>query len=286
MKHSIISLPRAAGFDPDHAALRAACAPGVALCTIVGIDGSFSRRPGAQIAVLPDGSVVGDLADTCLERQLASDVRSVGSPQLFRYGKGSPVIDFRLPCGGGLDILVDPSPDRHPIRRAITGLAGRNPASLPLPANPLMAERLFVPPLRLVTFGEGAELDALAKVGAAAGIEVETVDKRKLSLGRPPELESPDRWTAVVLLFHDHEWEAPLLSHALHSDAFYIGAQGGRNARLQRVAQLRREGFNDNQVGRIKSPIGQTSGSRTPQALALSVLSDVSSRYEALHPHG
>jgi len=44
-------------WDDDRAALRAACEPGVGLCTIVGIEGSFSRRLGAQLAVGPDGTI-------------------------------------------------------------------------------------------------------------------------------------------------------------------------------------------------------------------------------------
>lgn len=286
MKHSIIALPQPDSIDPDHAALRAAGAPGVALCTVVGIDGSFSRRRGAQIAVCPDGSVVGDLADTCLERQLASDARGVSGPQLFRYGKGSPIIDFRLPCGSGLDILVDPSPDRAAIRCAATRLTDRNPATLPLPDNPLLADRRYVPSLRILAIGEGTELDHLTKVGVAAGIEIETIKKNGMSLGQPPALPVPDRWTAVVLLFHDHEWEAPLLAHILQSEAFYIGAQGGKIANLRRTDRLLRDGFSDAQRSRVKSPVGQASGSRTPQSLALSILCEVTSLYEALHPHG
>ncbi len=286
MKHSLSS-PRQAGVvDPDHAALLAACEPGVALCTIVRVDGSFSRRCGAQIAIRPDGSVVGDLADGCLERELASAARSTLAPQIRRYGKGSPMIDFRLPCGGGLDILVDPSPDRMAMRRTAVALAGRQPWSLRLADNPCLPERYYLPSLRISAIGEGPEIDWLAMVGTAAGIEIETVDKRRLSLGQPPKLATPDQWTAVVLLFHDHEWEAPLLAHALHSEAFYIGAQGGENARMQRSDMLRRDGFDDGQRARVKSPVGLSSGSRTPQALALSILSDVVGRYEALHPHG
>ena len=41
----------------DSAALRAACEPGTGLCTIVGIDGSYSRRLGAQLAVASDGTM-------------------------------------------------------------------------------------------------------------------------------------------------------------------------------------------------------------------------------------
>lgn len=43
-----------------------------------------------------------------------------------------------------------------------------------------------------------------------------------------PDYPAPDRWTATILLFHDHEWEAPILIHALFGEGFFIGAQGGR----------------------------------------------------------
>lgn len=272
--------------DPDHAALLAASADGVALCTIVGIEGSFSRRRGAQIAVLPDGCVVGDLADTCLERELASTAKRASKPQTLRYGRGSPMIDFRLPCGGGLDILVDPSPDRAAIRKAIDDLARRAPASLPLAANPLLASRQYVPSLQVAAYGEGPELDWLARLGSAAGIEITATDTGQMSLGQMPAANPPDRWTAVLLLFHDHEWEAPLLHHALRGDAFFIGAQGGAKAREHRIRALKCSGFDGLEMARIKSPVGATSGSRTPQALALAALSDIVSHYEKLHPHG
>ena len=51
----------------DHAALMRAAQGDAALCTIVGIDGSFSRRVGTQLAVAADGSRVGDMADKCLD---------------------------------------------------------------------------------------------------------------------------------------------------------------------------------------------------------------------------
>ena len=120
--------------DEDHAALVAACEPGVGLCTIVGIEGSFSRRLGAQLAVLPDGTTVGSLSDGCLEAQLATDMRGQAGPRVIRYGSGSAMVDFRLPCGGGLDILLDPAPDRFACREIVRMLDSRRPAILPLPS--------------------------------------------------------------------------------------------------------------------------------------------------------
>src|SRR6187399_1357558 len=109
----------------DRAALRAACEPGVGLCTIVGIEGSFSRRVGAQLAVHPDGAITGSLADGCLETQLASEIAAASEPVVRRFGAGSELIDFRLPCGSGLDVLIDPAPDRAACRVAVDQLDAR-----------------------------------------------------------------------------------------------------------------------------------------------------------------
>ena len=268
----------------EHAALLACCEPGVALCTIVGIEGSFSRRLGAQLAVHPSGEVAGSLADGCLERQLASDALAATEPVVKRYGKGSAQIDFRLPCGGGLDILIDPRPDHVACRDIADRLHSRKKASLQLPGNSLLDRRHYIPSLNLRIFGEGPELAALTAIAHAAGIAVEAIDKSGLSLGQAPVLPQADKWTAVVLLFHDHEWEMALLQHTLESPAFYIGAQGGETARLNRTTQLLAAGVPEEAVARIRAPIGTIAACRTPNSLALSILSEIAGKYEALQP--
>jgi xanthine dehydrogenase accessory factor len=268
--------------DEDHVALAAVANSGAALCTIVRIEGSFSRRNGAQLAILPGGKVVGTLSDGCLEQQLARDSQTLTGPEVRRYGSGSSQIDFRLPCGGGLDILVDPAPDRAACAAALASLRRRRPASLALPEN--LPERTYIPPLRILAFGEGPELAALGKLACAAGVEAETVEKSSLALGRPSGRGDFDAWTAVVLLFHDHEWELALLEEMLAGDAFYIGAQGGAQARGARIQALQRRGFDEGAIERIRSPIGVPTGSRTPQMLALSVLTEIVHEYERLRP--
>jgi len=269
----------------DHAALYAACAPGVALCTIVGIDGAFSRRVGSQLAILPDGNVVGSLSDGCLERQLASDASDADGVRIKRYGRGSDVIDFRLPCGGRLDILIDPAPDRAACRGAAEALKRRRPATVPLPENGILDARAYIPALAIEAFGEGPELAALARIGSAAGIAVEMIAKDGLALGSAPDRPPPDRWTATVVLFHDHEWEAAILRHALSGAGFYIGAQGGEEARFARVARLLSDGVDENAVARIRGPIGAVASCRDPATLALSVLAEIAGAYDQIRPH-
>lgn len=268
--------------DEDHLALAAACQPGAGLCTIVGIDGSFSRRLGAQLAVLPDGSTMGDLADGCLESQLAADMARCSEPRIVRYGHGSAVIDFRLPCGGGLDILLDPAPDRMACRSALEALQARHSARLELESGGVLLNRTYLPSLKLVVLGEGPELEAVASLCSAMNIELEVFSKDDLALGQAAPNLRYDPWTACLLLFHDHEWELALLEQALASEAFYIGAQGGEMARSERTLALAARGVPEEQIVRLTSPVGLIPACKSPRTLALSAVSEIVGRYEQL----
>ncbi|UYH55014.1 XdhC family protein [Qipengyuania sp. SS22] len=268
--------------DEDHAALVAACEPGVGLCTIVGIEGSFSRRLGAQLAVRPDGTTIGNLSDGCLEAQLVSDLHAQTGPRVIRYGSGSAMIDFRLPCGGGLDILLDPAPQRIACRDIVQALDSRRPAVLPLPSPSPLAERRYQPRLKIAVIGEGPELEAFAQLGAAMRLHIETHRKDHLTLGSPAPHITLDRWTAALLLFHDHEWEAALFEQITSGEAFYIGAQGGENARMDRALTLAARGVDEQAIASIRSPIGLIPSCKSPTTLALSALAEIVAEYERL----
>jgi len=266
----------------DHAALLAVAGRGGALCTVVQIEGAFSRRVGAQLAVLNDGSIIGSLADDCLEKQLASDLAALTEPVVHRYGAGSPFIDFRLPCGGGIDILLDPAPDRDACAKVAADLAARREAALLLPENPFLAARNYIPQLALDLVGSGPEIECLEALSKAMGMTTRLVRKGDLSLGARPDYPVPDRWTATVLLFHDHEWESAVLAHALAGDGFYIGAQGGHLARTGRERRLRELGLGDKDIARVKGPVGVLPSCREPDILAISIMAEVLAEYEKL----
>ncbi len=268
--------------DGDTEALYAVAQHGGALCTVTAIDGSWSRRLGAQLAVLPDGSTAGSLADGCLERALANEAALGGPARVLRYGEGSPFVDIRLPCGSGVEVMVDPAPNQVAIAATIAALTNRQPAELAIGDTrhgPFV--RRYLPQLRLVVCGSGPEAVALDRLARAQGLGTELLrplgeENGTLALGRPPELPL-DRWTAVAVLYHDHEWERGLLPWALASEAFHVGAQGGRSAREARADWLSAE-----EMARLKSPIGLFAHARTPSVLALSVLAEIVAEYEML----
>lgn len=239
--------------------------------------------------MLADGSTVGSLSDGCLEQELASRARAGQGkpPQMLRYGQGSPFIDFRLPCGSGLDILVDCAPDRAALGAVIAALDRRQAASLPLPAGAasLLPARPYKPSLHLVICGSGPELTWLDRLASGYGVRCTPCGPQQgLSMGTVPGDIALDAWTAVVLLFHDHEWELPLLDWALGSPAFLIGAIGGQIARDSRRSGLARRGWSADRIERIRSPIGLIAQTRDARALALSILAEVVGAYEALRP--
>lgn len=275
-------------WDDDSEALFACAMHGGALCTVTAIDGSWSRRRGAQLAVLPDGSTRGSLSDGCLEKALATEALAGGEARVLRYGQGSPFLDIRLPCGSGIEVMVDPAPDRAMLAAACTALEGRKPADLTIgqtPQGPFV--RRFLPKLRLVVLGSGPEVTALVHLARAQGIDClvgapagEPGSDVALGLGAAPDL-TVDPWTAIAVLFHDHEWERGLLPWALGTAAFYVGAQGGRGARETRAAMLAETGWTPDDP-RLRSPIGVFAHARTPSVLALSILAEIVAEHERL----
>ena len=293
----------------DTDALRAAANEGAVLCTLVGVEGGFSRSIGAQFAVRPDGSTVGDMTGGCLESALvaeAQDACATGRACSVRYGLGSPYFDIRLPCGGGVDCFIDPDPDRALMAEALDHLTARCPVALSFSTAPGEAGyrleeatpgrasgfeegsdrfvRIFHPHLRLLLFGIGPEMHAVARYARVHGCQVETFwpagraeappSAKPLWLGTPPEL-SIDPWTAIILLFHEHEWESGILPWALSSNAFFVGAMGGARTSARRQEELRRLGVSEADMARLRAPIGLIPHVKDAHTLGLSVLAQV-----------
>ena len=282
-------------------------APGT-LAIITGIEGPSYRPLGAMMAVLDARRRVGSLSSGCVEGDIAlhaDEARTADAPRQVRYGLGSPYKDIQLPCGGGLDVLLVPEPGRAVLRDALDRHARREACTLVVdPATGALGlaatgetgwsgarfQVRIEPEIAFMVFGKGPEATSFAALAGAAGFPVtllspdeETLDAgaaagcatRHMVSKRVPEDLVPDRRTAVVLFFHDHEWEPPILAALLDSPAFYIGAQGSRRARATREADLADLGVPPGTVARLKGPIGLVPSARDARTLAVSVLAEV-----------
>ncbi len=85
------------------------------LAVITETEGPSYRNVGTMMAFRPDGSRIGSLSSGCIEDDIADHARTAlatGKSKALRYGIGSPFFDLKLPCGGGLSVLLIPNPDK------------------------------------------------------------------------------------------------------------------------------------------------------------------------------
>lgn len=257
----------------------------VALAVIIGVEGPSYRPLGAAMAINATGEAWGSLSSGCIERDVvlhAQQALADGQERRLRYGAGSPFRDLALPCGGGLDVLILPQPDRAALAQAQAQLHARQAAMLPL--GPLVLD--VQPQLRVLAFGKGPELRLFSALAAAAGYPVESFspdDETLRGLSGAQRMSGKD-WpaglradarTAVALFFHDHDWEPQLLRAALESPALFVGAQGSLRAHQARCAELAALGVPAEALDRLASPFGLIPSVRDPRTLAASVLAQM-----------
>ncbi|MFL5299652.1 MAG: XdhC family protein, partial [Anaeromyxobacteraceae bacterium] len=154
---------------------------GAALATVVRIEGSAYRRPGARLLVEEGGATSGCVSGGCLEadvRETALAVLRSGSPRLRHYDTGADGAapwGLGLGCEGAVDVFVQPVADpfaTSALRRAAELVAARAAFALCTVVEGPRAGRAlaWVPPPGAGAGGTGdAVLDA-AIGEAAAGL--------------------------------------------------------------------------------------------------------------------
>ncbi|MEE2879667.1 MAG: NTP transferase domain-containing protein [Pseudomonadota bacterium] len=265
-----------------------------ALVMVTETEGGAVRERGALMAVSEDGRAAGYISGGCIDADVilqAQQALANEKPLALRYGAGSPFVDLPLPCGGAIEVSILPDPDEAAVRMALADLNGRRATRLVLSD----AEARYVPKLRLRIAGRGADPLALARLARASGIEtiLQLRDGEDVSSARAEgfdavsALDTPgdlpqaddDPRTAFVLMFHDGDWEGPLLRQALDGPAFYVGAVGSSRTHARRCDALRRAGVNEADIRRIHGPIGLIPSMRDASMLAISTLGEIVAAY-------
>lgn len=264
-----------------------------ALVVITAIEGRTSRAVGTLMAVSVAGDVAGSISGGCFDSAVIAEARATlveGLTRELRLGAGSPWIDIKLPCGGGLDLLIVPNPDTAMLVAAVEAIGSRETHRLRLDRPDRAPFELVIPPrLRLIVAGNGGEVSALVSLALGVDAEVVAVSPDATLLETLPatvqtrHLKTPDaldglaidKATAIAVFFHDHDWEPPLLDRALSSDAFFIGAMGSLATHEARHIALLERGLDEEATARIASPLGLFAPARDPQALAVSALAQI-----------
>ena len=84
-----------------------------------------------------------------------------------------------------------------------------------------------------------------------------------------------DQTTYAIILTHDPKIDDQALHHLLTTDVSYIGALGSLKTHSRRSERLRKAGFTQAAIDRIRGPVGLSIGAVTPSEIALAILAQV-----------
>ena len=278
-----------------------------ALVVITETVGGAVRSVGALLAVREDGASAGYISGGCIDADVilqAQQAIAENTSRTVRYGAGSPFVDLPLPCGGAIEVMILSQPEARVIDEIATRLEKRHRVHVGYTqgacrvADGDMGDTLTVtydPKPKIRIAGRGTDCLALSRIAQASGFDVtlQLTDEDDLRAARAngfkaehltnpkalPTLQD-DAWTAFVLMFHDGDWETPLLEQALSGPAFYIGAVGSRQTHQRRREALTSMAIAADQIRRIHGPIGLVPSLRDASMLAISTLAEV---VEAFH---
>ena len=289
------------------------------LATVVATYGSSPRPVGSVLACNRDGRIEGSLSGGCVEDDLLEKLTAgrlaQDRAQFFRYGETEEEAEqLGLPCGGHLDIVVEPHAPNPPSQahfdHLVDRLAGRacvertvflksgtfdcrdveDHADLRYDHDRGVLVQTYGPQDRLFVIGTNMVSAYVAEIAIALGYDVVVCDPRPDRLedfhvaGVNKVREMPDdavrryasdSHSAVVALTHDPRIDDMGLMEALKTDAFYVGAMGSDRTSANRRARLRQLDLSESEIRRLHAPIGLPIGSKTPPEIAIAVLAEI-----------
>ncbi len=231
-----------------------------ALCTVVRSEGSTPRHMGSKMLVMPDGSFVGTVGGGDLEHRVLAEARrslSDRKPRLLRYSLADPERGDPGVCGGQVEVFVEP----------------------------------LLPPSTLVVVGAGHVGKAVAHLAKWLQFRVVISDDREEFCNKdavpdaddfivcamkdlPDRLEF-DRSTYVALTTRGSSVDVPGLPALLRSPAAYIGVIGSKRRWATTRKELVTAGVTEEQLGRVRSPMGLELRAETPEEIAVSILAEI-----------
>ena len=196
-----------------------------AVATVVRIEGSAYRRPGARFLVEEAGPTAGSISGGCLEGdvcEVARETLRTGVSRLLRYetgGDDASVFSLGLGCSGTIEVFVQPMTQGEPLEaaREVLDLLGGDrafavstvlrgeaagrvrvhpPGSPPPEPSPDLFVEALTPPPALVVFGASDDAIPIAAYAFDAGFRVTVVDHREAALS-PERFPSAHRRVAL-----------------------------------------------------------------------------------------
>jgi len=226
-----------------------------ALATVVRVEGSSSAKRGSKALIDKHGKIIlGWVGGGCAESAVRSEaVKCIQSekPSLITLDMQDEVLGVGMPCGGMMDVYIEP----------------------------------VVPQPQLVIAGHGRIAETLASLGHLLSFSV-TVHDPSAERDRFPhadqiiskdfdvkEVSFGPRTYVVIATLHknDHLW----LQRALQGEAAYVALIASAHRSRLVLDYLLEEGISQDVIDRVWAPAGLDLGAANPEEIALSVMSQI-----------
>ena len=234
----------------------------VALATLVRVEGSSYRRPGARLLIAHDGTYAGAISGGCLEAEVLRKaqwlVRRGATVQ--RYSTlfdDTAEIPYGLGCGGTVDVLLEPAGSLEflallqAMEASLRGHGRRVITQLPEAGGPLrrritdaQGERVFgsesgvvdlskphfdeaiQPPQRLFICGAGDDAQPVVRLASLLGWSVAVVDGRA-QWARPERFPEAERVMVAQDVHHVRvatDDAVVVMTHSYEQDRAWLAA--------------------------------------------------------------
>ncbi|MDB6092772.1 MAG: pucA [Verrucomicrobia bacterium] len=297
----------------------------VAVATVLRVDGSSYRRTGARMLVNADGRFAGSVSGGCLEQSVIVEAQAAlhdGRARLLAFDTSNPndlVFGTGLGCQGKIWIGIEVLPARQPWLLAdlaarvrytrqpavwvthlvedddgIRFLSGESESRREaMRVEDVVLSEAIVPPVALLVFGGGPDVNPLVELGAQLGHEVTVIDRRpdvaqpanfpaahRVIAARPPlirPLIPADDRTVAVLMNHHYETDRDVLATLLPMGLPYIAMLGPQRRTARILAELRDSGLDltAESLDALHGPAGLDIGADDPAQIALSILAEI-----------
>jgi len=227
------------------------------LLTVVESRGFTPQKAGAHMLLAADGETVGTIGGGAIEHEALREARALlESGDVARTVKKHLTQELGMCCGGEMVVYLEV-----------------------LEAMP----RLFV-------YGAGYLARPIAALAVGVGFQVTVIDAR-------PEWAQPERFPTaalrcqdpedharslastdqdfVVVTTHDHALDQRLVQHLLVKPFRFVGMVGSLAKQRKFALRLQARGFTDEQIARMRTPLGLAIGAQTPEEIAVSVLAEL-----------
>ena len=226
-----------------------------AIATVVRVQGSSSARSGSKAIIDAKGRVVtGWVGGGCAESAVRAEaVKAIAAekPQLITLDMQDEVLGVGMPCGGMMDVYIEP----------------------------------VIPKSELVIAGHGRIAETLAGLGHLMNFSVTVHDpqaeREKFPQARRiinkdfdvREIAFGPRTFVVIATQHknDHIW----LQRALEGQAAYVALVASAHRSQLVLDYLQAEGMPQERIKSVWAPAGLDLGASGPEEIALSVVSQI-----------